>query len=366
MEREIAGFTLPYLAALAVTSFLSASFSCGQVHIFTCFILQVTTVAALGLMHPIHKKWDHITIMALMTITAAGCGCISALTSRLSGAEYWPCKGIISGTMTGIGLRMKAAIEAIPFADSTTNSLLSALITGDRTGIPDKVTTSFRDSGASHILALSGLHLGIIYGLLSKTLTFLGNSLTARKLKSVLIVISCGIYTLATGAGASITRAFIFIFLNEVAKITGRYRNTGSILLVAAFLQLTASPGSIHDIGFQLSYAAMAGIAFIFPGLRDLWPAEKNNPLRWIWNSVSMSIACQITTGPLAWLHFGTFPQYFLLTNLIALPLSGLIIPSAILATFLNAYGLCPEFIIRATERLTFILRECLDIIASL
>ena len=366
VEREIAGFTLPYLAALATTSFLSASFSCGQAHICTYFILPVTTVAASALMHPIHRKWDRMTIMALVTITAAGCGCISALRFILSGAELWPDKGMISETMTGIGLRMKAAIEAVPFADSTTNGLLSALITGDRTGIPKEVTASFRNSGASHILALSGLHLGIIYGLLTKVLIFLGNSLTSRKLKSVLIVISCGIYTLATGAGASITRAFIFIFMNEVAKLTGRYRSTGSILLAAAFLQLTASPGSIHDIGFQLSYAAMAGIAFIFPWLRDLWPAGKNSPMRWVWNSAAMSIACQITTGPLAWLHFGTFPKYFLLTNLIALPLTGVIIPSAILATFLNAYGSCPEFIIQTTERLTFILRECLDIIASL
>ena len=105
---------------------------------------------------------------------------------------------------------------------------------------------------------------------------------------------------------------------------------------------------------------------FIFPWLRDLWPAGKNGPLRWVWNSAAMSIACQITTGPLAWLWFGTFPKYFLLTNLIALPMTGVIISSAILATFLNAYGSCPEFIIQTTERLTFILRECLDIIASL
>lgn len=356
VEREIAGFTFPYFAALAVTALLTASFSLGQTQFLTHISLLVTSAAAICLIHPDHRQWSPSVIWGLILIAAAGCGCLSSLTFRLSGTALNFRTGNIPENLIG----------SIPFSDKTTNSLLAALITGDRTGIPKEVTAAFRSSGASHILALSGLHLGIIYGILSKSLLFIGNSLTARRLRSLFIVLSCGMYTLSTGAGASITRAFIFILLNEIAKNTGRHISTASILLAAGFIQLTVSPGSIHDIGFQLSYAAMAGIAFIFPWLKNIWPEGTKGPMKWIWNSAAMSISCQITTGPLAYLYFGTFPQYFLLTNLIALPLTAIIIPSAILTTILHHLGICPDLVIRATEKLTFILRECLEIIASL
>lgn len=364
VEREIAGFVLPYIAALTAISFLNASFSWGQTHILTQFSLAATSLAVTSLIHPDHRKWKAPVIWGLITIAAAGCGSISALSYKLGGIGSND--SALTEALTGLGMRMQSSIESIPFIDKTTNGLLSALITGDRTGIPKEVSTAFRNSGASHILALSGLHLGIIYSVLIRTFAILGNSLRNRRLRSILTVVSCGIYTLATGAGASITRAFLFIFLNEIAKNTGRYRSTGAVLFVAAFLQLIFSPESVHDIGFQLSYAAMAGIAFIYPWLKNLWTGEGKGPLRWIWNSAAMSIACQITTGPLSYFYFDTFPEYFLLTNLIALPLTGLIIPSAILTATLNAFGICPEFIIRATESLTFVLRECLNIISGL
>ena len=364
VEREIAGFVLPYIAALTAISFLNASFSWGQTHILTQFSLAATSLAVTFLILPNHREWSPSVIWMLIIIAAMGCGCISALTYTLS--EIGISNKITAEFLTDIGLRMQSVIESIPFTDSSTNGLISALITGDRTGISKEVSTAFRSSGASHILALSGLHLGIIYSILISTSAILGNSLGAKRARSVLIITSCGIYTLATGAGASISRAFLFILLSEIAKNTGRHRSTGAILFVSAFLQLTISPGSVHDIGFQLSYAAMAGIAFIYPWLKNLWTDGEKGVLRWIWNSAAISIACQITTGPLAYFYFGTFPEYFLLTNLIALPLTGLIIPSAILTATLNAFGICPEFIIRATESLTFILRECMNIISGL
>jgi competence protein ComEC len=134
----------------------------------------------------------------------------------------------------------------------------------------------------------------------------------------------------------------------------------------ALLIQLLISPESARDIGFQLSYSALAGIAFIFPWLKNLWPDGKGGLMKWMWVTASMSVSCQITTGPLAYFYFGTFPQHFLLTNLIAMPLTGLIIPSGLLTLALDSAGICPEFMIRLTEQLVVLMTEAMKIVASM
>ena len=136
------------------------------------------------------------------------------------------------------------------------------------------------------------------------------------------------------------------------------------------FAQITLFPEDILEVSFLLSYAAMAGIAYIYPHLNRLWTAEGNRPvykgLKWIWTSVSMSIACQLTTGPLAYAYFGTFPKYFILTNLLAAPLAGLIIPCSLAVAGLASIGLCPAPLITALELMIRTLTGILEIISSL
>lgn len=169
-----------------------------------------------------------------------------------------------------------------------------------------------------------------------------------------------------TGAGASITRAFLFILIRETSRLHNRYTSTAQVLMSSLFIQLLISPGSVRDVGFQLSYAAMAGIAFIFPWFRNLWPEGKGGLMKWIWTSASMSISCQITTGPVSYFYFGTFPQHFLLTNLIAIPLAGLIIPTGLLTLFLNSLGICPEFMIWFTEKLVDVMTAAMETVSSM
>ena len=95
-------------------------------------------------------------------------------------------------------------------------------------------------------------------------------------------------------------------------------------------------------------------------GLLISWPD------RWIWNTVSLAIACQITTAPLAYMYFGTFPVHFMLTNLLTLPLTGLLIPSALLTMCLTAIGCCPSILVHATEWLTCTLVWLLEVISAM
>ena len=379
VERDIAGLAIPFTAGVG-----SAFLLVPQSPVSAALVLAVILSGLILLMHPIHVRisdsYVRLTVGVLMTFVGVLCGLTSGFlsVSRLSG-------GIITDFALSAGDTTGRMIDSIGFERSETNAVIKALLIGDRADIPPYITEAFRESGASHILALSGFHLGIVYGIVTGCLSVLGNSPAVRRVRSFLTILLCGFYTLATGAGASIVRAFIFILLGETARLTGRYRSTASVLMAALLIHLVIDPQAIREVGFQLSYAAMAGIAFIYPWLSSFWPERADSieegepshkgkhssiwrprPLKWIWNSAAMSISCQLTTGPLAYFYFGTFPMHFLLTNLLALPLTSLLIPFALLTLCLSSLGLCPDLLLRATEALVTALTSSLSIISGM
>ena len=364
-EREIAGFVVPFTIGI-----ISATYSLSQ--FWSSHIVPVATsvfIAAFPLillLHPSRRKRDRRVIMTLVVIAASGCGLLTGFTHRLASIAINTDFTLVPDWLAGLGVRMKQRIDSLPFSHNSTNAVISALITGDRSDLTKELSSIFRESGASHILALSGLHLGIIYGIIPRILSVAGKSLNARRLRYILTVSACAIYTAATGAGASITRAFLFIFIGETAALSGRHRNIVVTLMASLFIQLLFSPGSAKDIGFQLSYAAMAGIAFIYPRLKGLWPEGTGGIMKRIWESAAISISCQLTTGPLAYMYFGTFARHFLLTNLLAMPLTCIIIPISMLTAGLDAAGICPDILLKATEILVCTMIDCLKTIATM
>ena len=365
VEREIAGFALPFAAGVLVAAYAESLF-CGDFSLSHFSVLLLIFVAVFFLLRRTELYLGTYMLRVLVGIAALGCGMLSAATSM---AIIDMPMSDFSAFCRDIGTGLQTRIDSIPFRSEDTSALIKALLTGERNGLSSAIKSAFRDSGASHILALSGLHLGIIYGILSKSLSVFGGSRTMRTVSSVLVISICGIYTLATGAGASLVRALIFITLREVARLTGRYHGLGQILLASLVIQLVIDSLAIRSVSFQLSYAAMAGIAFVYPWLQAFWRYDSGlvlKPLRWIWNTVALSIACQITTAPLAYMYFGTFPVHFMLTNLLSLPLTGLLIPSALLTVGLSVLGCCPPVLIKVTEWLVCALICLLDVISSM
>jgi len=262
---------------------------------------------------------------------------------------------------------LRAEIDGIPFRSEGTAPLLKAFLSGDRSGLSRETVATFRTSGASHLLALSGLHIGIIYLIFDRPTRLLGHSPAARKVRFVLILSGAGFFTLMTGAMPSIVRAFLFIAINETLHLLGRPRKPVRVLCVALFIQLVLSPASIRDVGFQLSYLAMAGIFLVFPVLERWYPdAGRKDPVRWLWKTAALSLSCQLFTGPLAWYRFHTFPKHFLLTNLLAIPLTTGLMTVAVVTVALSAPGLCPDICIRATDTLCSLLVQVLEIISSM
>lgn len=291
-------------------------------------------------------------------------GLFCALSAAVPGAAP---ESRLQALAAGAAGSLRAFIGSMNFPSEGTAPLLQALLTGDRSGLSPETVAAFRGSGASHLLALSGLHMGILYLLFDSLTKPLGGSRPARLARFTVILGGAGFFTLMTGAGPSITRAFLFIGLNESLRLLGRPRKATRVFCVALLIQLVLDPSVIRSLGFQLSYLAMAGIFLLYPVLEKWYPeGSRYNPLRWMWKAAAMSISCQVFTAPLAWLRFHTFPKWFILTNLLAIPLTTLTVWMAVLALLLAAAGLCPQLLLDATDGLCSLLTGTLGIIASM
>ena len=368
VERDIAGIVLPFAIGAAV--FIYAGSAAPAI---SAPVLLSMTVILLGLLiYTRNHPANHIPTWTIAILCMASCGGMTALTdSMLSVSAQSQTSWLVSAAQN-FGENMQNAIDSIPFRNESTGLMIKALLTGERSGIPKEITSAFRASGASHILALSGLHLSIIYGIVNFITRCLGNTRKAKIARSLILVSLCGFYTIATGAGASIVRAFIFILIGECARLSGRPTGLRKVMMAALLIHLSISPSSVKDVGFLLSYAAIAGIAFVFPWLQGFWPGNRHEDAalarctRWIWESAAMSISCQITTGPLAYIYFGTFPTQFILTNMIALPLTGIIIPMALITLAACSLGWEIQVLINGTEWLVTLLCGSLDLLSTM
>lgn len=340
-------------------------------------------------------------ILLLFLTAGVFCAATSTLTSL----------GAVAGKplFAGLAADFRSMISSIPFPHEGTAPLVNALLTGDRSSLDDSVMNSFRDSGASHILALSGLHLGIIYGILLKVTSIFGKHPMVKAVRSLIIISLCGIYTLATGASPSLVRAFLFILVNETARLTHRSNNPLRVYCAALFIQTSINPQVISSTGFQLSYLAMAGIFLLYPALKKWYPQKEaagdmliengagltesdglegvtidkgccrarrcwtswmktivSAAPRKIWDAAALTISCQVFTGPLAWWKFGTFPKYFLLTNLLSLPLTSAVMLLSVSTSVLFAIGICPDFLISLTDSSASLLLFIMKVISSM
>lgn len=259
-------------------------------------------------------------------------------------------------------------IDSLDFKHDSTGPLIRSLLTGRRYGLDRHVMDGFRKSGASHILALSGLHLGILYGILKRALSVLGNTRPVCVIRSLILIAASAFYMSVTGASPSMVRAFLFITVGELSRMfPGRRRSNMSTYCTALTVQLCISPQVISSTGFQLSYLAMLGIFTLFPTLNSWYPSSTGfDPLKKIWTSAALSISCQFFTAPLVWFRFHSFPTYFLLTNIVALPLAEALMLSAAGTLSLAAAGRCPEIAKGLTDFLGQTLISCLEIIGSL
>ena len=218
--------------------------------------------------------------------------------------------------------------------DDDAYGVLAAMTLGDKKALSSEVRETFSVTGASHVLALSGLHLGIIYMLLSRL--FMGR----RRFWPAQVAIVMGIWAFAflTGLSTSMVRSATMISVYAVFSLGGRSRSSVNLLCFAAMVILLVSPKSLFDVGFQLSFMAVLSILLFMPFVEQFWPAE-NRVHRWLRGMVGVSVTAQIGVAPLIAFYFGRFSTYFLLTNFIVIPLVTLILYVALVVMLFPSLG---------------------------
>jgi len=307
------------------------------------------------------------------------------------------------------------------------SALLVAFLAGEKEEVGDELLEDFRRSGLMHTLALSGLHVGIIYSLLAFVFSALGNYPASRKVRSVIVILALWPYAMLTGMGTSIFRAVVMATVYEAAVILERERSPVNTLAVAAVIVTLTDPSAPSTLSFQLSFGAMLGIVIFFrplsslisekwrhggaDGVESIMKTERLPPRcgipegEWVkklsgcrtaadlpgddewltsagmvvtglkgmmsrlrkklWDICALSLSCQLITAPVVWLVFGTFPKWSLLANVLCTPLIGTSMALAPVCMAVRGLPYVGEWGFCLLDRILDLLRFCVGVMGS-
>ena len=248
--------------------------------------------------------------------------------------------------------------------DGDAYAVVAAMSLGDKSALTHNLKDTYSVSGASHVLALSGLHLGIIYMLFSLLLPI-------RRwpaLSQLVIILFIWAFVFLVGMSLSVVRSAIMLTLYGLLSIANRDKMSINALAFTAIAMLMWNPSWLFDVGFQMSFMAVLAILLFVPLFEDVFPAEFLMEHRWIkriWGLVVVSCSAQFGVAPLIAFYFGRFSTYFLLTNFIVIPAAMVILwLSIVVLVFPSlAYILLyiVEFLNASLNRITTIPGACID-----
>lgn len=204
-------------------------------------------------------------------------------------------------------------------------AVVAAMALGDKSALTQELKDVYSVTGASHILALSGLHMGIIYTLLSLFVF----SRRWQMLSQIIIMLSIWGFVFLVGMSTSVMRSAVMLSVYALLSLGHRDRMSVNTLAFTAIVMLMVSPMSLFDVGFQMSYMAVFSILLFVPLMEGIFSAEylmSHRVVRWLWGMVTVSLSAQIGTAPLITYYFGRFSCYFLPTNFIVIPAAMLIL----------------------------------------
>lgn len=243
--------------------------------------------------------------------------------------------------------------------------IAAAILLGYDAELDRQMKQQFSGAGAMHILCVSGLHVGIIYLFFSVILGFLKKLKFGSVIKAVALILIIWFYALLTGMSPSVMRAatmFTFVSIGQTFK---RYTNIYNTLAASAFFLLVINPFMLMEVGFQLSYSAVFAIIWIQPFLSKMLLFD-NKILKYFFDIFTVSIAAQLGTFPLAIYYFHQFPNYFILTNLLVIPLSFIIIFSGLSVALFAFWGWASFILTKLLNLLLLILNSSVGFIHHL
>jgi len=243
--------------------------------------------------------------------------------------------------------------------------IIQALLLGQRNEISKETYKNYKNAGAVHILAVSGLHIGIVLLLCQFLLKPLGRLPGGKIIVLILTVILLWGYALLAGLSPSVIRAVSMFSFVAYAMYLNRPTSTFNILALSMFfILLIYDPMLLFQVGFQLSYAAVFSIFWLFPMLQDLWNPE-NMIFKKCWQLVSISLAAQIGVLPLSLFYFHQFPGLFFISNLLIVPFLGLILGIGFLIIALMLVDILPNSLSVLYNKLISLMNKVVEWVAQ-
>lgn len=235
--------------------------------------------------------------------------------------------------------------------DGSAYAVVAAMALGDKSQLTTELRDAYAISGASHILALSGLHLGIIYTLLSLLLS----RRRWQMVSQIVIIVSIWLFVFLVGLSASVVRSAVMVSIYALLSLGHRDKLSVNTLAFAAIVMLLFNPMALFDVGFQLSFMAVLAILLFYPLLESLWSQPfllDHRLFRWLWTMLSVSCAAQIGVAPLIAYYFGRFSCYFLLANLVVVPAAALILYLSLAVLLIPSLAYLLIYIVDALNQL--------------
>ena len=259
-------------------------------------------------------------------------------------------------------LKIQQSLQQYDFSEDEL-AIMNALLLGQRQDISKELTANYSKAGAIHILAVSGLHVGIILWMLSFVLKPLERYKKGKVIKLVLLVLFLWFFAVLAGMSASVTRAVTMFSAIAIGQFFNKRNAIEQSLIFSMFLLLLLKPLFLFDVGFQLSYLAVFGIIWVQPVFYQLW-----KPKYYIidkgWQLITVSTAAQLGVLPISLFYFHQFPGLFFLSNLLIIPFLGVILGTGIIVLGLSYLTILPVFLVDIYSGIISILNRLVAFIA--
>ncbi|MFV0237970.1 MAG: ComEC/Rec2 family competence protein [Flavobacteriales bacterium] len=232
----------------------------------------------------------------------------------------------------------------LQYGRNDTTGIIKAMLLGEKHDLSFDLKQYYSKTGTMHLLAISGLHTGIIYGCFYLFLYFFTFLPKGNVFRIVISVLLLWLYASITGFSTSVCRATLMITLFQIAHLLNRDTHSLHTLSLSAFILLLINPNFLFDVGFQLSYSAVLSILVFFPYLQNLI-RFRYAIIRFYYHAILISIIATIGTLPFTLYYFNSFPSLFLISNLIITPLFGFIMGLGLMVLFFLIFSIRISFL---------------------
>jgi len=266
------------------------------------------------------------------------------------------------GFIAAFRLKIQQSLQQYDFSEDEL-AIMNALLLGQRQDISKELTANYSKAGAIHILAVSGLHVGIILWMLSFVLKPLERYKKGKVIKLVLVLLFLWFFAVLAGMSASVTRAVTMFSAIAIGQFYNKRNAVEHSLIFSMFILLLLKPLFLFDVGFQLSYLAVFGIIWVQPVFYQLWKPKYYIIVKG-WQLITVSTAAQLGVLPISLFYFHQFPGLFFLSNLLIIPFLGVILGTGIIVLGLSYLTILPIFLVDIYGGIISILNRLVAFIA--